>query len=1072
MYLFSSVHDRPPRSAIHTPLIRYSISLLSVVLALFITLQVPAIRSGTPFLCFFLAITVSAGYGGMRAGLLAIALATLSVAYWILPPVGSLPSTLGQLIQIVGFLIVAGAITGLMTALQRERSTVITQREALQLTLASIGDAVIVTDAQGAVRWVNQVAAMLTGWSISEAEGRPLAEIFNIVNEQTRSPIENPVNRVLSEGRVFGLANHTLLINRAGVEYPIEDSAAPIRDPQGMIHGVVLVFHDITERTQAEAALRANEEKLTKIFNASPLVITITTLADGRLIEVNDSFIQFTGHRRDEVIGRTPVEIGLWVEPTQRVEGLAQLQRGHFQRNTEFRFRMKDGSERICLTSAEMLTLNNQRCVLTVLTDITERKQAELARQAAEERFAKAFRASPQAMCITRVTDGCYIDVNESFARLVDYPYAEIIGHTSFDVGIWTDPQLRAAVNQRIIDQGNNRDFEHRFYTRKGEVRDIVSAGVTLEVNGEPCILSVINDVTMRKQAEEALQESEARFRATFEQAAIGVAHISPEGHYLSVNQRLCEITGYSQAALLQKMYQAVVHPDDLTSNIAHADRLLKGEIASYTLEQRYLRPDKSVLWVNLTESTVRDKLGAVKYRVAMIEDISARKVAEARLVFLAETSAVLASSLDYEMTLQQVASLLVPALADLCTVELLKPDHTITPVVAVHINPTKLAWVQQLRDLYPPRFTDSQGIGQVLQTGRSAFYPVISEERLLASAPNAVYRTLLQQIGFKSVMIVPLQVRTQIFGTLTFAWSESDRHYTPDELHLAEEVAKRAALAVDNALLYQAARQAESELRQLNERLEEHVATRTAELQRSNQELDRFAYVASHDLKAPLRAIELLANWISQDTADILPAASQLHLTKLCGRVQRMNRLLDDLLAYSRAGRLSHRLEAVDTAELVHSTIDWLAPPAGFTVRLAENFPTLITERVPLETILRNLIGNAIKHHDHPESGQVVISATEHEHDIEFSITDDGPGVDPQFHERIFQMFQTLQPRDRVEGSGMGLAIVKKLVEKYSGTIQVESNIGQGATFRFTWPKLDKSAADSESHSLPLQSP
>jgi signal transduction histidine kinase len=254
---------------------------------------------------------------------------------------------------------------------------------------------------------------------------------------------------------------------------------------------------------------------------------------------------------------------------------------------------------------------------------------------------------------------------------------------------------------------------------------------------------------------------------------------------------------------------------------------------------------------------------------------------------------------------------------------------------------------------------------------------------------------------------------------------------------------------------LYQAARQAEAELRELNVNLEQHVAARTRELQRSNRELDQFAYVASHDLKAPLRAVDQLASWIVEDAAAVLPSASQVHLTKLRSRIQRLERLLDDLLAYSRAGRQHHPLEQVDTGVLVRNICDLLAPPAGFTVSLGEYFPTLVAARVPLETVLRNLISNAIKHHDHPQVGRVVITATEQRAFVLFTVADDGPGIDPAFQDRIFEIFQTLKPRDEVEGSGIGLAVVKKLVEEYGGTVQVESSTGQGATFRFTWPRV-----------------
>lgn len=241
--------------------------------------------------------------------------------------------------------------------------------------------------------------------------------------------------------------------------------------------------------------------------------------------------------------------------------------------------------------------------------------------------------------------------------------------------------------------------------------------------------------------------------------------------------------------------------------------------------------------------------------------------------------------------------------------------------------------------------------------------------------------------------------------------------------------------------------------LEALTASLEQRVSERTTELERSNRELDQFAYVASHDLKAPLRGIDHLASWIAQDAGALLPPPSLEHLTKLRGRVQRMDRLLDDLLAYSRVGRFDGSPELVDIAVLITDIVALLAPPAGFTVILADNLPKLLTPRVPLSVVLRNLIGNAFKHHPQPAAGVVHISAQKQGAFVEFSISDNGSGIDPRFHERIFGVFQTLQPRDRVEGSGMGLALVKKTVEYRGGQVRVESAIGQGATFWFTWP-------------------
>lgn len=248
--------------------------------------------------------------------------------------------------------------------------------------------------------------------------------------------------------------------------------------------------------------------------------------------------------------------------------------------------------------------------------------------------------------------------------------------------------------------------------------------------------------------------------------------------------------------------------------------------------------------------------------------------------------------------------------------------------------------------------------------------------------------------------------------------------------------------------------KQAEETLRQLNETLEQRVLERTLELQRSNEELDRFAYIASHDLKAPLRAIDHLANWIGQDDDNQLSQASQVHLTKLRARIQRMNKLLDDLLEYSRVGRQKHPAELVDIALLVRNIVDFLVPPPGFQIFIHEPMPEMMTERVPLETVLRNLIANAFKHHPEPAAGEVHISAVDQAQWVEFSIQDNGPGIASIFHQRIFEIFQTLKPRDEVEGSGVGLTVVKKLVEVQGGEIEVVSQEGQGSLFRFTWPR------------------
>lgn len=224
------------------------------------------------------------------------------------------------------------------------------------------------------------------------------------------------------------------------------------------------------------------------------------------------------------------------------------------------------------------------------------------------------------------------------------------------------------------------------------------------------------------------------------------------------------------------------------------------------------------------------------------------------------------------------------------------------------------------------------------------------------------------------------------------------------------------------------------------------------AELERSNADLEEFAYAASHDLKAPLRAISHLVQWIADDIEPLVNPETLENLKLLQGRVARMQMLLDGLLAYSRIGHTSSTVEDVNIAEVVLEVVAMLAPPPGFVVACEGTMPIIRTHRVPIQVVLENLISNGLKHHDRTE-GRITVQTRAVDGVTEFRITDDGPGIPAQFHDRIFLMFQTLASRDDVESSGIGLTIVRKKVQTHGGRIWVESAPpARGTTFVFTW--------------------
>lgn len=288
-----------------------------------------------------------------------------------------------------------------------------------------------------------------------------------------------------------------------------------------------------------------------------------------------------------------------------------------------------------------------------------------------------------------------------------------------------------------------------------------------------------------------------------------------------------------------------------------------------------------------------------------------------------------------------------------------------------------------------------------------------------------------------------PLLIEDQLVGVLAmFA-----RHPLSEaDFSALATVASGISLGIARARAIDALRASEAEQRQRAEELSRLAAA----LQRSNHDLDAFAYAASHDLKAPLRGISNLAQWIEEDLRDSLRQETRDMLLLMRGRMHRMEALVDGILHYSRAGHADGEPESVDTAELVSEVVELLQSPDG-SVTVEPGLPTLTTARVPLQQVLQNLISNALKHGGADVT--VRIRAERQAPFWRFTVSDDGPGIAGEFHDRVWGIFQTLAPRDKVEGTGIGLALVRKIVEHHGGSVSLESSAAAGARFSFTWP-------------------
>ncbi|RYE94218.1 MAG: PAS domain S-box protein [Myxococcales bacterium] len=636
----------------------------------------------------------------------------------------------------------------------------IREREVrLATTLSSIGDAVISTDAQGHITFMNPVARELTGWTEADAYGQPMAVVFRILNEHTRLPVDSPVDRVLREGVVVGLANHTLLVRRDGTEIPIDDSAAPIRDLTGGLTGVVLVFRDVSEKKRAEAEREAL----------------------------------------------------LALERASRAEAESERQKQH-----------------------------------------------------------ALFMQAPVAIAILEGPAHHFTFANPAYRALVGG--RDVVGKPLHEAL----PDVKEMGFDRLLDQ-------------------VMTTGETYVAREMPIRLE---------------------------------HHVGDE-----------------------------------------------------------------VLILNFVYMAKRNAAGVIDGVLMTGWEVTEQVRARQRVELLAA---------DVRASEERYRTLFASIDDAFCLIELI---------------------------------VDERG-----QTRDYLF--------LEANAAFEVQTGLKEPVGKTIVEMVPDISTTwfDIYGRIV-ATGETQRFENHDPaLHRwfdayasrVEPASKRQVAIVFKDIT--ARRRAELE----RERL-------LGELARSNTALDQFAYVASHDLKAPLRGIANLSHWIEDDLGDAVTDDARDKLGLLRGRVQRLEDLINGILDYSTAGRSQAKPEPVDTGKLLADVIELLAPPEHIALTVADVMPTIVAEKVPLQQVFMNLIGNAVKYSTQP-GATVRIASTDEDAAVHFTVTDNGPGIAPEHHERIWGIFQKLG--SKVDGTGIGLSVVKRIVESRGGRVWVESQPGAGATFHVVWPR------------------
>jgi signal transduction histidine kinase len=399
------------------------------------------------------------------------------------------------------------------------------------------------------------------------------------------------------------------------------------------------------------------------------------------------------------------------------------------------------------------------------------------------------------------------------------------------------------------------------------------------------------------------------------------------------------------------------------------------------------------------------------------------------RAAFLAEVSALLAGSLDYEVTLARVARLAVPVLADWCAIDILDDDGEVRRLAVAHTDPARVEWAYELQRRYPFDPDSPRGVANVLRTGASELYPQIDDALLVASARSPDHLEALRQVGFSAAIVVPLAARGRVFGAVTLVMAESGRHYDAQDLRLAEDLAHRSALAIDNARLY-------------------------SEAQWANRAKDEFLAVLSHELRTPLNPI---IGWTQLMRRGTLPPSQQVKALEIIERNGKLqNQLIEDLLDVSRIaeGKLSFQPRAIDLLPLVQAAVEAVRHPAeqkevALLCRWEDRSLPVTGDPTRLSQVCWNLLTNAIKFT--PVGGQIHVTLERCTHAVRLSVQDTGIGIHPRFLPHVFERFRQADSSStrKQGGLGLGLFIVRYIVELHGGKITAHSE-GEGRGARF----------------------
>jgi|GEM_PF-3189396 len=842
----------------------------------------------------------------------------------------------------------------------------------------------------------------LTGHSSEALIGNRDLSFADLIHAEDRGPVWEQVQATVLAGRPFTL--NYRIATREGREKTVWEQGLGVHDKEGRLVALEGFIMDVSDLRAAEAALRESETKYRSLFEGMIDGCALHEIVydesarpvDYRILDVNPAYEKILGIPREKAVNRLATEVYADETPPY-LDIYAQVAEGGEPVSFETPYEPFQQSFRINVISLR------KDLFATNFEDITKRKAAEEALRDRNEFVETVTDDLPIGLAVHSTENERFQYMNPKFQEIYGWPREILLDVDAFFDNVYPDPVFRKEISEKIrIDMASGDParmvWENVPIVRRSGEKAVISAR-NIPMPEKNLMISTVWDVTERHRAEEALKASEERYRNYFELGRVGMAMTSLEKGWLEVNDRLCEFFGYSRDELKTMTWVELTHPEDLERDVAAFDRLMAGEANEYTLEKRFIRKDGQVVHGFIAVTCVRRSDGWPDYFVALVQDITERKAAEATLR-------------EREEQLEQALGQLELALeaADMGTWEFDPLDG-------------RFHWGPHCRELFGVPDHDDLEFRQAIDL-------IHPEDR------ERVNRAMQEAVSPASDGKYDIEFRV--------VWPDGSVHWllARGQAYFEDEGEGRRCTHFFGTVM-DITRRKEMELI-----LEKAVA----ELRRSNRELEQFAYVASHDLQEPLRMVASYVQLLARRYRGRLDADADEFIGFAVDGANRMQQLINDLLNFSRVGRRSDPLRPVPMSEVMDRVLKTLRPAIEESGAAIEQgpLPTVLGDPVLLTQLVQNLVTNAIKFHG-DEPPKVVVSAEpEDKNSWRFKVQDNGEGIDPQYFDKLFVIFKRLHARDQ-PGTGIGLATCKKIVEHHGGRIWVESEPGRGSTFLFT---------------------